>query len=391
MHADALKQEAKILLDLVDRKTCTLADSVMEIDNDEYASSSLFERERIELFRNHPQFVGPSCMLPEPGDFFAYDDTGIPLLIARKHDGSLAAYLNICSHRSAPLGDGMGAAKNQKLLSCPYHGWAYDLDGTLVGVPFGNDGFTDMDRDSRGLTPVEVQEKDGMIFVMPNPELSFDINETMAGIGSQVEGFGFDNHHLLGIKRVETNISWKLNMDTFHEFYHFAALHPETIGNMSYNNVCHYQQFGRNHSMSSPSLQITDLLGQDEAHWDAREHISFVDYIFPNTVIFVVADHFQTWRVYPITPQKSVVYHSMFVPQLPTTDAEREEAEAFFQMINDVAVNEDYALVERMQKAVNAGLKRSVMVGRNEPGVQNMHRQIRDLLAPPPASHAQFV
>ena len=51
-------------------------------------------------------------------------------------------------------------------------------------------------------------------------------------------------------------------------------------------------------------------------------------------------------------------------------------------MINDVAVTEDYTLVEKIQRTLNAGLERSVLVGRNEPGVQNMHRQIRELLSP---------
>jgi len=382
VQAEQLKQEAKILMDLVERKTCTLADHVMEISSAEYADPARFERERTELFRNYPQFVGPSCMLPEAGDFYAFDDTGIPLLIVRRHDGSLGGYLNICSHRGAPLGEGMGQAKKQRMLSCPYHAWSYDLDGKLVGVPFGKDGFTGMDKDSRCLTPVQVSEKDGMIFVMPNPELSFDVDEITGGIGQQISGFGFDNHHLLGIKRVETNISWKLNMDTFHEFYHFEALHPNTIAQMSYNNICHYRQFGRNHSMSSPSLQINELKQQDEADWNPRAYLSFVNYIFPNTVIFVVEDHFQTWRVYPINQQKSVVYHSMFLAAPPATDAEREEKETFFQMINDVAVTEDYTLVEKIQRTLNAGLERSVLVGRNEPGVQNMHRQIRELLSP---------
>lgn len=382
MHTDALRQEAKILLDLVDRNTCTLADSIMEIDSAEYADSAQFERERIELFRNYPQFVGPSCLLPEPGDFYAFDDTGIPLIIVRKHDGSLGAFLNICSHRGAPLGEGMGQAKKQKLLSCPYHAWAYDLDGELVGVPFGKEGFTDLDKSTRCLKTVDVQERDGMIFVLPNPAGSFDIAETLGGIGEQFTGFGFDSHHLFGIKRVETNLSWKLNMDTFHEFYHFDSLHPDTIAQMSYNNVCHYQQFGRNHAMSSPSLAIGELREQDEADWQPRDYMSFVYYLFPNTVVFVVADHFQTWRVYPVNRERSVVYHSMFLPELPKTEQEREEKEAFFQMINDVAVTEDYTLVEKIQRTLNAGIERSVLVGRNEPGVQNMHRQIRELLAP---------
>jgi phenylpropionate dioxygenase-like ring-hydroxylating dioxygenase large terminal subunit len=382
MHHSQLIQEARLLMDFVERKTCTLADSVMEIDSAEYSDPGLFERERTELFRNYPQFVGPSGMLREPGDFYAFDDTGIPLIVVRREDGSLGAFLNVCSHRGAPLGEGMGQAKKQRMLSCPYHAWSYDLDGKLVGVPFGKDGFTDMDKSSRCLKPVDVQEQDDMIFVMPNPELSFDIGETLGGLGKQLAGFGFGDHHLFGIKRVETNISWKLNMDTFHEFYHFDALHPETIAQMSYNNICHYEQFGRNHFMSSPSLRINELKEQDEAEWQPREYLSFVNYIFPNTVIFVVADHFQTWRVYPINRQKSVVYHSMFLPSLPESEEERAEQEAFFQMINDVAVTEDYSLVERIQRSLDMGIERSVLVGRNEPGVQNMHRQISELLSP---------
>jgi hypothetical protein len=51
-------------------------------------------------------------------------------------------------------------------------------------------------------------------------------------------------------------------------------------------------------------------------------------------------------------------------------------------MINDVAVREDYALVEKMQVAVDSGIERHVHIGRNEPGVQNMHRQISEVLAP---------
>jgi hypothetical protein len=47
-----------------------------------------------------------------------------------------------------------------------------------------------------------------------------------------------------------------------------------------------------------------------------------------------------------------------------------------------VAVREDYALVERMQVAVDSGIERHVHIGRNEPGVQNMHRQISEVLAP---------
>jgi phenylpropionate dioxygenase-like ring-hydroxylating dioxygenase large terminal subunit len=381
MQRPQLIEEVKTLMDLVARNTTSLADSVMEIDVSEYTDPEQFQREKLELFRNYPQFVGPSCVVPEAGDYFAFDDTGVPILIVRQTDGGLKAFVNICSHRGAPLNEcDHGKAKKGRLFACPYHGWTYDLEGKLIGVPFGKEGFDGIDRDTLGLRPLDVQEKHGMIFVMPNPDLTFDIDEVLSGIQERLSGFGFEDHYYLGAKRVFTDFSWKLNMDTFHEYYHFEFLHPNTIATMAYSNTAHYKQYGRNHSMGSPALAINELKDIPEAQWKPRKYSSYVNYIFPNTVIFVVEDHFQTWRVYPIAPDRSVVYHSMFLPEEPATPELRQHYEEYFQMINDVAVGEDYSLVDKVNRGLKAGIARKVLIGRNEPGVQNMHRQLHDVL-----------
>jgi phenylpropionate dioxygenase-like ring-hydroxylating dioxygenase large terminal subunit len=381
MQREQLIEEVKVLMDLVARNTTSMADEVMAIDVSEYTNPQQFQREKTELFRNYPQFVGPSCVVPNAGDYFAFDDAGVPILIVRQNDDSLRAFVNICSHRGAPLNEcAHGSAKKGRMFSCPYHGWTYDLEGKLVGVPFGNEGFPGIDRGALGLRRLDVQEKHGMIFVMPNPEKTFDIDEVLCGIQERLSGFGFNDHYYLGAKQVYTNFSWKLNMDTFHEFYHFEFLHPQSIGQMAYSNVAHYKQYGRNHSMGSASLQINELKDLPEDQWRPREFSSYVNYIFPNTVIFVVADHFQTWRVYPIAPDRSVVYHSMFLPHAPASPEERQHYEEYFQMINDVAVTEDYGLVDKVHRGLQSGIERKVYIGRNEPGVQNMHRQLHALL-----------
>jgi len=382
MQRQQLVEEIKTLMDLVARNTTTLAAGIMEIDVNEYTNPQQFEREKLELFRNYAQFVGPSCVVPEPGDYFAFDDTGVPILIVRQSDRSLKAFVNICSHRGAPLNEcDHGKAKKGRLFPCPYHGWTYDLEGKLVGVPFGNEGFGGIDRDALGLRQLDVQEKYGMIFVMPNPDKTFDIDDVLGGLQERLSGFGFEDHYYLGAKQVFTDFSWKLNMDTFHEYYHFEFLHPQSIATMAYSNTASYQQYGRNHSMGSPALAINELKDIPEETWEPRKYSSYVNYIFPNTVIFVVEDHFQTWRVYPIAPDRSVVYHSMFLPQQPATAEQRQHYEDYFQMINDVAVAEDYSLVDKINRGLKAGIPRKVLVGRNEPGVQNMHRQLHDVLS----------
>ncbi len=63
MQREQLIAETKSLMDLVERKTTALAEHVMEIDAAEYIDPELFQREKLELFRNYAQFVGPSCMI----------------------------------------------------------------------------------------------------------------------------------------------------------------------------------------------------------------------------------------------------------------------------------------------------------------------------------------
>ena len=380
MHADELQREARALLAMVANNSCSLAEDTLTLEADVYRDQARYAQEQQALFRRYPQFVGPSCLLPEAGDTFAFDDAGVPIIVMRRSDGSLGAFVNICAHRGAPLGDGLGRAHGGHLLRCPYHGWSYDEHGSLAGVPQAKLGFPDLDRSRHGLVSLPVSEQDGCIFVAATPGSQLDAADVLGGLGQALAGFGLDNHHLLGRKRVETAINWKLNMDTFHEFYHFAALHPESIATMSHSNICHYRQYGRNHCMSSPTLQIDELLSRDEASWSPRSYLSLVIYLFPNTVIFIVEDHFPTWQVYPTAIDRSVVYHSMYLPRPPADEKERVEREAFFRMINDVAVNEDYRLVERLQRGLDAGIDHQLVIGRNEPGVQNMHRQIEQLL-----------
>jgi hypothetical protein len=70
----------------------------------------------------------------------------------------------------------------------------------------------------------------------------------------------------------------------------------------------------------------------------------------------------------------------MFIPHEPKSDEERQQYEDYFQMINDVAVAEDYGLVDKVNRGLGAGIERKVLIGRNAAGVQNMHRQLNDLL-----------
>ena len=87
---------------------------------------------------------------------------GVPVAVVRQADGSLRGFVNVCRHRGAPVIAHDGPPRPR--LSCPYHGWVYDLDGALVARPHGEEGFDDAPKADCGLHPVAVAEGYGLIF-----------------------------------------------------------------------------------------------------------------------------------------------------------------------------------------------------------------------------------
>ncbi|WP_454887646.1 aromatic ring-hydroxylating oxygenase subunit alpha [Sphingomonas oryzagri] len=89
------------------------------------------EAERI--FRRHWICVGHVSQVSEPGDFFTTMLVGEPLIITRTAEEKIVGISAVCSHRGAILADGCGSTSR---FQCPYHRWAYNLSGELVGLPF---------------------------------------------------------------------------------------------------------------------------------------------------------------------------------------------------------------------------------------------------------------
>ena len=58
-----------------------------------------------------------------------------PVVLYRKADGNVAAILDRCSHRFAPLH--MGKIVHGDRIQCPYHGLEFDASGACVLNPHG--------------------------------------------------------------------------------------------------------------------------------------------------------------------------------------------------------------------------------------------------------------
>ena len=58
--------------------------------------------------------------------------------------------------------DALKAEGNAKVLVCPYHAWAYNLDGSLRSARHMPEGF---DRQSYGLKEIALKEVEGLVLI----------------------------------------------------------------------------------------------------------------------------------------------------------------------------------------------------------------------------------
>jgi phenylpropionate dioxygenase-like ring-hydroxylating dioxygenase large terminal subunit len=112
-------------------------------------------------------FICDSTAIPAPGDFITVQIFQEPLVAVRQADGTIRVFLNVCTHRQAPVFEGQGVIGVDKLVLCPYHGWAFGIDGDCQNAPGANRGEfgDDFDLKNYTLQGFEVQiDREGRVF-----------------------------------------------------------------------------------------------------------------------------------------------------------------------------------------------------------------------------------
>src|SRR6266705_676670 len=261
---DQIVEARKLLAHLKDRTTA-LADGVYRNPVTDYTCPNQAARERELFFRSGPINIGLSALLPGAGDWMTHDYAVVPILLLRRADGSLGAFLNVCRHRGARVAEGCGADASS--FSCPYHGWTYALDGSLVARP-EESSFAAAERATHGLRALPVVEKHGMIWVGPTPDMPLDIDGLLDGVAKDLAAYRLDTYHHYETRVLRREMNWKLAVDTFCETYHLAYLHPDTVSPLFHTNRATFDGFGRNHRLMAARRTLDELRGQPEAAWN---------------------------------------------------------------------------------------------------------------------------
>ena len=191
-----------------------------------YFSQELFELECETLFKTHWQFV---CHVNEAADIGAYvtfDVAGERALVIRGHDGILRAFHNLCRHRGSRIVPEVRGVCN-KAMVCPYHGWAYNLDGGLRGIA-NRDSFPPMQAEKWGLKPLEMEIWNGLVFIRFQAGPQPSVAEVLARFDDEIAPYDLANMVPTDSNSMDDllPVNWKSVRDVDNEGYHVRQAHP---------------------------------------------------------------------------------------------------------------------------------------------------------------------
>ena len=92
-----------------------------------------------------------------PGDILSRRYFATDLVIWRDSSGRIACQEAYCAHLGAHLG--VGGTVEDGCIRCPFHGWAYDVDGANVDIP-----YADRPNKKAVLRTFPVREHAGIVF-----------------------------------------------------------------------------------------------------------------------------------------------------------------------------------------------------------------------------------
>ncbi|MBK5263898.1 MAG: aromatic ring-hydroxylating dioxygenase subunit alpha [Alphaproteobacteria bacterium] len=360
------------------------ADCVMTNDATAYTDPHWLAQERAHLFRSRPLVAALSSDLPKPGDRILFDDAGPPILVVRGADQQVRAFFNICPHRAARL---VGDCGSGARITCPFHGWTFNLQGQLVGQP-GRVSFEDIDRAILGLQPVPVAEWNGLIFVIARAgDEVIDIADYLGELAPEMADMQLEGARFVKRTRLDAHANWKYVLDTFGEGYHVNVLHPDTVGRFVLFDSVIYDGFGPHHRMSFAGRSMIEDARKPPEQWPEAQ-LRLIYLLFPNTLIqrTPLGDGYNLiiYRIFPgERPDESFTLLETYrsgtaddVNMQPWIDAHD------FQV--SVVGGEDYPMAETAQRGLaHVPPDWQLVYGRNELSLQRFQRHVAEAIGRP--------
>ena len=348
-----------------------------------YTNPEFLEIEKQELFRKSWQLACHVSDVPNVGDYFSFDMVGERALIMRGKDNVVRAFHNVCRHRgSRVVATQRGTCKSA--IVCPFHGWSYNLDGTLRAVPQAK-SLPKLDPVQHGLPPIEFEIWHGFVFVRFLPGEQPPVAQMLAPHEDVISHYRLEDVRPYGkMSAQEMAVNWKSVRDVDNEGYHVPVAHPalqdlygggyvdENMGfgvtrsTGAFNDTRDRYWSVRNYKKSIPVME----------HLPEKQRKIWYYYgMFPNMVIMLYPDLVGFYQEFPVAVDRTIQRFCYYA--LPDARRETKVSRYLAKRIDDVTGMEDTQLIAWSFEALQSSGYKGLILSDLESGVRFYHDILR--------------
>jgi choline monooxygenase len=337
--------------------------------SDAYRSADFHMEEQNRVFGSGWVAVAVRNEITTPGRTLVRTIADRSVVITLNRDNELRAFLNVCRHRGSRLVREDCTLKAGR-FRCPYHAWAYDLDGNCIGTPLfeGSDVPDDMqaafdmgdvkafDRADYSLFDLNVDTWGPLIFASleKNP---VPLTTWLGDLGERLSGYGLESWEIQAQRNYDVAANWKLIAENFMEYYHLPWVHPELA------KVSRIQDHYRFQGSGMYTGMMTSPISGDGPAWLAlppHDGLSGADLVsgrfmltFPNAALSVLPNHCFLMIMDPIAHDHTT--ERCFILTHPDSMEPDGSDEALSNLLEfwDHVNREDIAIVEDVQLGIS--------------------------------------
>ena len=318
-----------------------------------YTSPEFLKSELSDVFARDWVCVGRADALPNPGDYLTYELAGQPIFVIRDGGSGLRAMSNVCLHRMSTLLEGSG---NRRAITCPYHGWSYNLDGSLRGAP-AMELNLDFCKENYRLQHIRCEQWLGWVMVSLNPDAPA-VAAQLAEVQELVGDFEMENYVGTFAENHIWDTNWKVLAENFMESYHLPVCHSGTIGGLSKLSemICPpgRKAFNFHTILKDDTLKIALAHPGNTRIKGERRRTTFLLAIYPSLLITLTPGYFWYLSLHPHgTGQVRILFGGGMSPDF----AHSPEAQGHFAHLKTLLdkVNvEDRGCTEKVFRGLSA-------------------------------------
>ena len=284
------------------------------IDTEFYTSEEIFELSKERIFASSWQYSANTNQISSAGSAYPFnlleDYLGEPLILTKDLDNQIHCLSNVCTHRGNLLV--YEPCSSVKMMTCKYHGRAFQLDGTFKFMPEFKE-VENFPTEEDNLTILPVFQWGKMIFTQLTTGLQPDLyfGEMM----ERLRGFPFDKmvYHPELSKEFRFQANWALYCENYLEGFHIPFVHAGLNESLDFGS---YQtEIFKYSSLQLGVAKVGEFVFDlPESSKDYGHHIAaYYFWVFPNMMFNVYPWGLSLNIVEPISISESKVKFHTFI------------------------------------------------------------------------------